>query len=1050
MRDGLPRAKITPPRLPGVLPRERLFRRLDRDGTRRIAWVTGPPGSGKTTLVCSYLAARSLSSVWYQLDRGDADPATFFYYLSRAARSLVPRLRLPVLTPEYQAGVPMFASRFFERLYAGLPPSSVLVLENYHEISDVPALHQPLAESLAGIPDRAGLIVVSRTAPPPALARLGPDRTLDILGWDDLRFTEDEAIALARLRVDERVSSPDVAAIHRTTDGWAAGITLMLNSADVKGRPPAWKSRRSRDAMFAYFTGEILERLDEPVRTFLCRTAFFPHLTAAMAARVTGLRTAGRILDELVRRHYFVTRREEDEPVYQYHDLFRAFLRSRIDETFTPVERVQLQHRTAAVLEAKGLLDEAMALYQAAADWAAVARLTLREAPALMAQGRTQTLETWLRAIPHGADDPWISYWWGVCLLSVSPAQARAHLTDAFDRFCAQHEVVGMLSAWCGAVDTLVYEWADLTPLDRWIGWMDTYLDAAPAYPSVDLEVRVAVGMASALLYRQPHHPELSTWVDRIETLAPNVADRALTMRIAMLLINDSAWRGDFARLDLALNTLQALAEAPGAAPLSRISYCWWKAAAHWLAGRSRDAIRTALQGLRIAHCAGITLWEHHLYAQIVYGALAGGDVRRAEASLGRLAAHTDRGRALDMSHLHYLSGYCAATRHNLSRAVQEARKALDLAVVSGAPFPEALCRLALAQMHCELGERRKAAAHLPPIRRIARAMDTRLLEYGLLLVQAQLAPTRAGERVLLRRAMAMGREQGFVNIPWWRPKAMAMLCARALEAGIEVDYVRSLIRARDLEPPTSDCAHWPWRIMILTLGRVEILIEGRPLQFSGKAQRRPLELLMALISLGGREVHESRLSEALWEEADADAARVAFKSTLYRLRKLLGDDALVLRDARLSLNARTVWVDAWAFEQTSADTAKPDVAERALALYQGTFLGDTAAPWALPARERMRAKFLRCLTAVSHGRMQDSRHNEALQILERGLEADPLAEELYRRIMRCHAALGRRAEALAAYERCRTMLSTMLGIAPAPETETIRRALRENRLLPT
>jgi DNA-binding SARP family transcriptional activator len=69
--------------------------------------------------------------------------------------------------------------------------------------------------------------------------------------------------------------------------------------------------------------------------------------------------------------------------------------------------------------------------------------------------------------------------------------------------------------------------------------------------------------------------------------------------------------------------------------------------------------------------------------------------------------------------------------------------------------------------------------------------------------------------------------------------------------------------------------------------------------------------------------------------------------------------------------------------------------------------------------------------------------------MLDLGLEADPLAEELHRQIIRCQAALGRRAEALSAYHRCRKTLAIQLGIDPAPETETLHRALRDNRPLP-
>jgi len=43
---------------------------------------------------------------------------------------------------------------------------------------------------------------------------------------------------------------------------------------------------------------------------------------------------------------------------------------------------------------------------------------------------------------------------------------------------------------------------------------------------------------------------------------------------------------------------------------------------------------------------------------------------------------------------------------------------------------------------------------------------------------------------------------------------------------------------------------------------------------------------------------------------------------------------------------------------------------------------------------------------------------------------------------MICYRELGRRAEALSAYRRCRKMLSTILGIAPSPQTEAIYKSL--------
>lgn len=90
-------AKLSAPRMPRVLARTRLFRRLDQARRHPIVWLTGPPGIGKTTLVASYLPARHLRSLWYQVDEGDGDIATFFHYLGLAGQHCQASAKFPQL-----------------------------------------------------------------------------------------------------------------------------------------------------------------------------------------------------------------------------------------------------------------------------------------------------------------------------------------------------------------------------------------------------------------------------------------------------------------------------------------------------------------------------------------------------------------------------------------------------------------------------------------------------------------------------------------------------------------------------------------------------------------------------------------------------------------------------------------------------------------------------------------------------------------------------------------------------------------------------------------
>ena len=163
-------AKTSPPRVSGVCERVRLFRVLDQARGRPVTWVYGPPGAGKTTLVASYLAARRLRSIWYQVDPIDADVATFFYYLGRAA----PRRRrpLPLLTPEYRHGLGIFARRYFRELCSRLKTPFALVFDNYQDAPSDCLLHDVLREAMAEIPTGGRVIFISRGEPPSVFGRI--------------------------------------------------------------------------------------------------------------------------------------------------------------------------------------------------------------------------------------------------------------------------------------------------------------------------------------------------------------------------------------------------------------------------------------------------------------------------------------------------------------------------------------------------------------------------------------------------------------------------------------------------------------------------------------------------------------------------------------------------------------------------------------------------------------------------------------------------------------------------------------------------------------
>jgi adenylate cyclase len=248
------------------------------------------------------------------------------------------------------------------------------------------------------------------------------------------------------------------------------------------------------------------------------------------------------------------------------------------------------------------------------------------------------------------------------------------------------------------------------------------------------------------------------------------------------------------------------------------------------------------------------------------------------------------------------------------------------------------------------------------------------------------------------------------------------------------------------------------WPLKIYALGQFTLQREGQPVVFSRKVQKRPLDLLKALIASGGLRTGTSTLIESLWPEAEGDSARVSFDSNLHRLRKLIGiDEVLVLAEGKLSLDASKCWIDVWAFEELVAridrathapagteSVGAAELARELLRLYSGHFIEkDSQEPWAIAARDRLAAKFLRAVSGLGAQLEQAREWEEAAALYSRALELDNLAEALYRRLMVSYRELGESAEALKVYRRCRDMLSIVLGLSPSPETEAIRASLR-------
>lgn len=201
-------------------------------------------------------------------------------------------------------------------------------------------------------------------------------------------------------------------------------------------------------------------------------------------------------------------------------------------------------------------------------------------------------------------------------------------------------------------------------------------------------------------------------------------------------------------------------------------------------------------------------------------------------------------------------------------------------------------------------------------------------------------------------------------------------------------------------------------------LGPLEVEQDGAPVAVGGGR----LRALLARLALDvGRPVTTGALVDALWED-DLPADHVhALQSLVSRLRRALGDPALVA-PAPGGYRLEGTQTDVQEFERALGNGGAAD----ALRLWRGPALADL--------REYRFAE-------QAGARLEDARVEALIgtgdvAALE-ALHADhPLHERLAARLIGALFAAGRQADALAVYERTRRRLDEELGVAPSPELQ--------------
>jgi predicted ATPase/DNA-binding SARP family transcriptional activator len=243
----------------------------------------------------------------------------------------------------------------------------------------------------------------------------------------------------------------------------------------------------------------------------------------------------------------------------------------------------------------------------------------------------------------------------------------------------------------------------------------------------------------------------------------------------------------------------------------------------------------------------------------------------------------------------------------------------------------------------------------------------------------------------------------------------------------------------------------------IRVLGPVEMVVDGEIRTPPGSGER---ELLTLLALSAGRVVAVPVLVDALWGESLPANPANALQVRVSKLRRALSTigipSALVVtRPPGYLLDLDPQQVDALRFADrvtaargaADADPAAARLYREALSWWRGAALSEFAdADWARPEAARLTELQLSAREDLIDLELAAGRHSDVLAELEALTVAHPLRERLHSRLMLALYRAGRQAEALAAYQRARTVLDAELGLAPGDELRGLQEAILQQR----
>ena len=1073
---------ILPGKRNNLLHRTRLTNFLHENIERKLLLVSASAGYGKTSLLIDFSHETALPVCWYSLDASDSDPKIFLEYVVASLRRQFPGFgsRTLGLLPDSALvhDVEVIVSALVTEIFESIPSYFVLILDDYQTVEESEPINHILDSLLRLLPENAHIILASRTLPSKlTLTRLTARQEIAGLGVNDLRFTADEIRSLVQQNYRVDLSEQQAAELAEASEGWITAILLTRHSLWQGLFKDLIRSQGPSGQVFNYLASEVFAQQPLDLQRFLLDSSILDQLSPPICDELLGIQDSADMLRAVEQRNLFVVHLDEDDDGttfdaprtsrgaedvpswYRYHHLFQEFLQARLREA-EGARWQTLHHQAAAVYQARGAWDQAIAHYVKAEEFQAAAQVIEQIAKETFDIGHWVTLAKWIDALPGEILDvhPHLIVWRAMVYSNTGDLNRALEL---YSHGLAVFEKAGDRN---GTGKTLVQQAIALRFQGQYQRAIEN-CDRALKILGEDRKREIAEA-----------HRTLGISYGLIGNLAKDIEELQ-----AALVLYESL--NDYSHVALLQHDLGVAHRTAGTADAQRH---FQQALEYWHRANNPIGLANTLNSI------GVGYHRQGAYAQALetlndacaearrsgqlrieaFALASVGDVYRDNGEYEKAqevyqAAFAIARQINEGFGLTYLLTALGATFRligDFQAADELLRQALEQAASHHSNYELGLAKTELGILNCEQGDRKVAEDCLSDA--------ITLLEQGgakrdSARAHLNLANVLLGQRkyrqvnLHLKATAAIGEQLHEDQFVVADAKQLTPLLKYAVSKKIGNSYFMNAlekIATSPVTPANAEAAELAEirgaRLEARAFGSATVFVNGKLVTKTDWDSAASKELFFFLLAhpLGLR---KELILSTLWADVSPAKANGIFHSTAWRMRRALIPDCLVYENGLYRINPEIdLNYDVLQFKQlveqaehAQAEELGAEYRQQAIALYQGDYLEDLYGDWCNSIRADLQRQYLAALLSLAQFHARRTETNKAMALCRKILDKDNYREDVYRELMRLQVKAGNAAAALKTYQRCIEVLEEA-QLNPSPETQALaERIMRGEQL---